>query len=1144
MLDWLAAAPKLTDAERARHHAQAELDFLRRERLLDWTLNERGPDRGPGIIPAIRNRLAVPLQSRQYTLDYLAQFLSGRKLRKCRSEAAELRKAAERLDERFGEETAASEEKTRRMGLDELLPEDKDITLAKIEAVQGKTEEEKKAIIGLVRRAHPGTIAKKVSMYLHGDSVAERLMPEAELRALVDHAEEVIAALRPAVEAAKEKAFAREQKEDRAAVPGLMDACASDHAATRRKAVLELGRIGNLKAAPALVKALKDPDEKVRTNAILGLGWMQSKEAVPALIELVQGKDLRLRRRAVQALGQIGDARAVQPLLGLIADRDYFTRENAILALGWLKARTAVPELLKIATTLDRQDAAQRGLMISAIRALGRIGDPSALPALEKLAKEAKDFPVTKRRGKATNLYATSASLGVQGHAELAVAEIKAGGLKEAGVRQADFLGAKDHFYGLTGRFNALAGRSSIVRSSNFKDDPAALWPYLWEAGMTGVHQAWGEPSSDPEEYLQLIRAAADLDLLWIDVLPMGGSRRYRSQRQHATADKNGVEAVLLKFADEPAFKGFWAEEVYPRIEVTAAEFDTWLTSRHGAGFRKKLGVKAGQNPLDLIGELGPCRTEHLHHQAEGLIEYWREDQEWISGLRKGCAFTWSESDGRRIMYPGVTGRAAAAIDVNGPENYQSFGRHNTFSMEMHKDGEARPVMCEFYNWYSPSPAHDIRGFAQHLMHGECFYNFSLNQIFGQASTYVMWTWDASRWGNMKQMFRKARKIREYLAVPESAANVALCLSELSGTAFQEPGAVSWQMEDRWTQNQVALWTALNQSHVPTDIIWAETMTPKKLSRYRVLVLFDAKIITNGQAELLRKWVSDGGVLIADSTTSLFTLGTVPRENYLLADLFGVDYVANVGVADPEQIDTYCIKLRQASIKAVSGLDPNNFRLMVHRAIRPVKSLGTYKVSDKASAQLPGIAAGTACEYDLPLGYARVKPGSAQVLAAFSNGDAALTVNSFGKGLCYFWTPNYPALCHVASEWQISPNKYDFWPNVRELLAAMVRGGLAYQGAALPVEVTGISKEVEVTVRQQPEHDRWMIHLLDYDTRSSGVKGATLTVNPPAGRAVKRMFYPDTDTKLKLEASGSGVMTTLRDFEVHDMVVVEWETNG
>ncbi len=178
----------------------------------------------------------------------------------------------------------------------------------------------------------------------------------------------------------------------------------------------------------------------------------------------------------------------------------------------------------------------------------------------------------------------------------------------------------------------------------------------------------------------------------------------------------------------------------------------------------------------------------------------------------------------------------------------------------------------------------------------------------------------------------------------------------------------------------------------------------------------------------------------------------------------------------------------------------------------------------------------------MPLGYDVTKPVSAETLAKFANGDPALTVNRFGQGLCYFWTPIYPGLCHVASDWEMEPNRYEFWPNVRELLAAMVQGGLAHRQATLPVEVTGVSKEVEVTVRQQPEQNRWMIHLLNYDPKVGLVKAPRLIVHPPAGKAVKRLFYPDTGTEVAFSAGENGVTATLRDFEVHDMAVTEWKT--
>ena len=104
-----------------------------------------------------------------------------------------------------------------------------------------------------------------------------------------------------------------------------------------------------------------------------------------------------------------------------------------------------------------------------------------------------------------------------------------------------------------------------------------------------------------------------------------------------------------------------------------------------------------------------------------------------------------------------------------------------------------------------------------------------------------------------------------------------------------------------------------------------------------------------------------------------------------------------------------------------------------------------------------------------------------------------------------------------------------------------VEGGLENQGAVLPVEVLNVSKEIEVTVRQQPEHNRWMIHLLNYDPKVDLVKSPALIVHPLEGKTVKRIFYPDTDTEIKFKATGKGVETKMRDFDVHDMVVVEFE---
>ena len=1146
MLDWLASAPKPGDAGRAGNQAQADLEFLRREATWDWTVNERGPDRSPGVLPAIRNRLALALQTRQYTLQYMGRFLSGKQADQCRAAEDELKNAVADLDKKF--QKAMSEKKSAigRMSAKDLALENpllnRSNVLALVMSAPGRTDAEKKAMAaGIGADGAP----KAVAEFLNGNAIREQFIPGARLKELTDRGDKVIAALKPAVKAAKAALLAEERKRDAEAVPGLIGQCASADAASRREAARELGRIGSAQSEPALVKLLNDSDAEVRVNAVLALGWMQGRSAVPALIEALGKSDLEMRRRAAQALGQIGDERAIKPLLGLVADKDHATAMNAIFSLGWLKAKAAVPDLLRIATATDKKGEDAGMTRQAAIRALGHIGDPAALSALEDLAKNANDAPTAKRIGRIPNIYSTKLMLGLGVYSDLAIAEIRAGGRAGLGVRQPEFLSARDKFYSFSGHFNALAGRPFTGTS-----DPALLWPYLWEAGMTGIHQAWGSADVDPEKYHEAIRVAGELDLRWIDVMPGCGGHG---------ADKSGAEVVMQKFWNEPAFQGFWYEETYPESSIPAPEFDAWLRKKYGADYSKKLGLTSdaavlgrdwnswsdsgGYNANATNQYSGPLKSEFLECAADRQLGLWKESRDWMRGLRKGFAFTYSVSDAQPLKFIGLTAKAGDVIDVNGPETYQSFGRFNSFFMEIHKNGEPRPVMCEFYNWYSPSPARDIRGFAQHLMHGECYYNFHLDHIFEHASYYNLWSWEETRWNDAKKIFGKARGIREYLAVPESAANVGLVLSERSILPFDPVNFLVGGLRQGWMQYQSALWTALNQAWIPTDIIWAETLSPDKLKRYRVLVMSAARIVTGEQAKMLRDWVADGGTLIASGTTSLYDDWAREQKEYRLADLFGVSYAGHAGEADPAKCDTTYWKMGnlEPAEKVKFGLDPDTFKHYIHRDVKPVKSLGTYAVSGGKEAMLPGVAAGAACEYDMPLGYDRVKPGSAEVLAKFANGDPALTVNRVGKGLCYFWTPLYPALSHTTSEWDVYPNILDFWPNVRELLAGMVKGGLANQKAALPVELSGVSKEVEVTVRQQAGRNRCMIHLLDYDQKSDSVKGANLIVRPPAGKTVKRMFHPDTGAEVAFTAVEGGVAAKLRDFSIHDMVVAEWQ---
>ncbi len=1173
---WLLAASELPADDIKAYRQGAELDFLRMEKILDYTLDERGPDYGPGVIPEIKYQLASALHSRKFRLEECAQYVAGADRQRVDGMLAQLGLALEELERRYQELTAEKINEVNASTLDKLVADNPfyrmDDVLRMIAAMPGKTADEKKevesAIAGMDKSSQYDNAPKLAAKYLYGDVIRARLFDEDKRKTLVDKADGILLELNPQIQKAKAAKCGLEKSADKAAVPGLIKQSSSDNAAIRRNAALELGRIGDQRAEAVLVKLLEDSDANTRVNATLALGWMQSKSAVPRLIEALQGSDKWMRRRAAQALGQIGDQSAVEALLPCISDDDAHVRENTILALGWLKAGEAVPALVNIITDFDRQDYRQRKLMLAAMRALGHIGDKRALPQLEHWAQNADDFPAPRKPDKGqriANIYSTAQSLGLQGHAEMAMEEIKAGGRSETGVRQADFLSRYDKYYGLTRQFNFFVGRPFLLIRSNFPDEPEIMFDYIRDAGGTGVHNAWGQQDYDPVKFIGLMQAAGERDLKWIDVMPIGGNRfgskeAYHQPQQDKTLDKSGAELVLFKFADIPAFHGFWTEEDYPLVEMENDEFVQYLRKKYGDNYRKILGVD------DAVGELLPPRekrggwrfdrgknelaqdahfanmrvfAEFLECAGELLLEHWREDQEWLHGVRKGCAFTFSETTGQRFSYPGVAGKAGGVVDAHGPESYQSFGSDNAFMMELNKDGEARPVMCEYYNMYSPSPEHAARGFAQHLMHGECFYNFSLCQIFQQASYYYMWSWDKSYWDKAGMIFRKAAKLRKYLTVPESAANVALVANERTALLFySRQYGERVPVARRYYQNQSGLWSALQQSQIPSDAIWAETMTAEKLMRYRVLLLSDAKSMTPDEVGLIRAWVRDGGILIAGGTTSLFDQWGVQRDNYALADVFGMDYAGYAADAVPEQNDTYGFDQGRPPFRIEDGgYDPDRIRNYVLRDIKPVKSIGIYSVSD--DHVLHGLGKGFACEYDMPLGYDRVQLSKARPLAHFANGAPALAVNKFGKGLCYFWMPIYPGLCYAASGWEMQENFKDFWPGSREILEAMVKGGLKSKTEYLPVEAVNCPDDIEITVRQQPGEKRLMIHLLNLDPDLSRVRSVTLNITSPSSGAVN-ISYPDAGRQIPFQRFGGRLVFTARAFDVHDMILVEY----
>ncbi len=161
------------------------------------------------------------------------------------------------------------------------------------------------------------------------------------------------------------------------AVAGLVDALGHQSADVRKDAISSLPYLRAEPLRPYLAGLMRDPSEDVREQAARAVVDLEAREAVPLLVDLLSDRSGRTRALAVDALLQL-DVPELRPHITLlIADRDERVQKLAVAAAGRLRAREAVPALLVLAAGPGFHPE-----WIDAIKALGDIGDPSAVPLL------------------------------------------------------------------------------------------------------------------------------------------------------------------------------------------------------------------------------------------------------------------------------------------------------------------------------------------------------------------------------------------------------------------------------------------------------------------------------------------------------------------------------------------------------------------------------------------------------------------------------------------------------------------------------------------------------------------------------------------------------------------------------------------
>ena len=171
----------------------------------------------------------------------------------------------------------------------------------------------------------------------------------------------------------------------------MMEMLAAERSSARRKVLGDILVRSGSQVTPVICEYLTDERWYVVRNAVAILGDIRSEKALNQLTPLLHHDEVRVRKETIRALTKIRGQKATKILLQVAIHTDHEMRRQAILSLGAMRATSATQTLL---TLLKKTDWSQRGIDVKkdAIRALGEIRDPGAIPQLQRIVGRKRWF--------------------------------------------------------------------------------------------------------------------------------------------------------------------------------------------------------------------------------------------------------------------------------------------------------------------------------------------------------------------------------------------------------------------------------------------------------------------------------------------------------------------------------------------------------------------------------------------------------------------------------------------------------------------------------------------------------------------------------------------------------------------------------
>jgi len=314
----------------------------------------------------------------------------------------------------------------------------------------------------------------------------------------------------------------------------------------------------------------------------------------------------------------------------------------------------------------------------------------------------------------------------------------------------------------------------------------------------------------------------------------------------------------------------------------------------------------------------------------------------------------------------------------------------------------------------------------------------------------------------------------------------------------------------------------LVEGHIPFNILDLEAL--EKISQYRLLILPDVYMLSDGEAEVLRRFVADGGILIATYRTSLLDEKGNFRGDFALSDLFGVNYLGPA---------PYSLGYMLASEKEVSKNVPDMPILVLENFLKVQPRNGTkelFKMIYPLTERIPGEYATQPPFTERFVSHRHAPPG-------FESPHPAAVINNYGKGKAvYVSAPIFKAYWRMNMPW------------LRNISLNLIK-------KAEPEGVLETDAPPSVEVSLMKQENRTVVHLINYHAEKRGGKVEPLmeiyseiveNISPISNITVRlksaeprEVYLAPEKEKVDWEMENGWIRVVVPEVRIHRMIVFE-----